>query len=125
MTIVINEDTVGLWQFDLIPGSNWLGGLNKRDGVYVLTHRLRLGNPNTNPWDSSDRKHWREYSMDGMTADQAIERVRTIVKEMAREMMMGLPVEIREALMDERGVPGMVERMKTWDCMHTREGQLQ
>lgn len=131
MSMVIDEQTIGLWfqpyMHDDQEG-DWLASARKteKDGkdVWELTYRFRYY-LDAYAHDSKDTKSWYHgfIDMNDTPADKLIEQIRTVCTEIGKTDQMHR--SFSEILMDENGVDSFLERLKKADFAHCKEETLQ
>lgn len=80
MTMIINEQTIGMWNVALGERGNWLAHLARDDKGIVLTYRFRWYRDDKT-YDSGDKKNWYRAESKTMNASQGIEVMRRTFNE--------------------------------------------
>jgi hypothetical protein len=125
----LDENTIGLWFTPMTAGDN-LVSLRSDDGGKTFYGEGRVRHydpvdPGNDAFSGKDQKNWyRVVIPHGHTKEQAVQWARDLANGVHPDGGYSLnttgKVIADEILMDETGVQGFMEKMRTKDWCHTR-----
>jgi len=128
MTIILDENFIAMWYYQLEEGLDFLSGLvakrelspspppinlnEKQELTY--TYRFRYYKDDM-VFHSEDEKHWYEITILDHTPQETIEKLRGMIS------IMFPGKKVTEILIDERGQAGVFECMKQLPMFHMQQ----
>jgi hypothetical protein len=129
MTMIFNEDTLGIWYVLLEPEKiDYMGALSRRPYGYMYTWRMRYYATPDDPWDGKDRKSWYDIripSAEG-TTEEVIEKIREMVRlsvETGRSLGKPTPGPIHELLRGNKTMEKFTEDFLSAPFVHKKTVQ--
>lgn len=120
MSMVLDENVIGIWFVNLSSMSDWLGTISLDDnGDYELIYRFRYY-VDDKAHDSADRKNWTKAIIakrfGGVT--KVIDHMRSVVQQLAK---LAGDVSFHEILMTDEGLDDFMERFQELPFVHVAE----
>lgn len=114
------QKCVAIWYAELSFGSNFMAGLERGDGGFVLKLRVRLRRDNKTH-DSADERLWFGRRMTITREALAIKLARKIVNETVLEIPLG-PYPVSEFIAGPDGAAGLLKQLEAqpWAHQQTR-----
>lgn len=127
MTMLINENTIGIWYIHISSNLDWMGYLYSDDDKIKMAYRFRHydeTDPDNDAHSGKDRKSWTYGELtNAATVENAIEFMRSAARHL--ESLSGKLGMSEEVLMTEAGVDDFMKRLSEKPFAHMKVVPLQ